>query len=100
MSSGLSARISAEDIGWNPSPENGSPMARRLSYPLPLDLADLPTREERSERTAELLRRRATAGPDEQRELVAEIVRLNRGVAVALAMRYRGRGVALDDLCQ
>ncbi len=75
-------------------------MARRLSYPLPLDLADLPTREERSERTAELLQQRTKAGPDEQRELVAEIVRLNRGVAVALAMRYRGRGVALDDLCQ
>jgi RNA polymerase sigma-B factor len=75
-------------------------MARRLEYALPLDATDLPTREERSERTAELLQRRRTATEAEKRELVAEIVRLNRGVAVALAMRYRGRGVALDDLCQ
>jgi RNA polymerase sigma-B factor len=75
-------------------------MARRLYSSLPLDVADLPSREERSVRTAELLRRRATADDHERREIVAEIVRLNRGVAVALAMRYRGRGVATDDLCQ
>lgn len=66
----------------------------------PLSLSDLPTREERSHRTTELLRRRATADEEECREIIAEIVRLNRGVAIALANRYRGRGVALEDLCQ
>src|SRR3954452_22415820 len=75
-------------------------MARRTEQIFPLDTADLPSREERRERTAELLERRRTAGEVERRELVGEIVRLNRGVAIALAMRYRGRGVAVDDLCQ
>ncbi|MDX6323772.1 MAG: polymerase sigma-B factor [Nocardioidaceae bacterium] len=75
-------------------------MTHSLEVAFPLRMADLPSREERSERTTELLRRRATADDEERREIVAEIVRLNRGVAVALANRYRGRGVALDDLCQ
>ena len=75
-------------------------MARSTEQIFPLDTADLPSREERRERTAELLQRRRTAGEVERRELVGEIVRLNRGVAIALAMRYRGRGVAVDDLCQ
>ena len=61
----------------------------------------LPTREERSRRTAELLERRAEAADDEEREAInAAIVDANRAVAIALARRYRGRGVDFDDLCQ
>lgn len=60
-----------------------------------------PSREERSRRTAELLARRADVTSDEERRSVtAEIVEVNRAVAVALARRYRGRGVAFEDLCQ
>lgn len=72
----------------------------QTDVPFALGMADLPSREERRERTTDLLRRRVAAGEAESREIVAEIVRLNRGVAIALANRYRGRGVALDDLCQ
>ena len=62
---------------------------------------DFPSREERSRRTAELLARRAAADSvGEEREITAEIVEVNRAVAIALARRYKGRGVAFEDLCQ
>jgi RNA polymerase sigma-B factor len=62
---------------------------------------ELPSRAERAARTAALLRRRAAcADEDERRRLTAELVHVNRGVAVAMAMRYRDRGVPLDDLVQ
>jgi RNA polymerase sigma-B factor len=71
------------------------------SFPAPVRSRDFPSREERSERTAELLLRRASAASDaERRAIVAEIVEVNRAVAVALARRYKGRGVAFEDLCQ
>ena len=58
-------------------------------------------RAERSARTAELLRRRAgCTDADERQRLTAELVHVNRSVAVAMAMRYRDRGVPLDDLVQ
>ena len=61
----------------------------------------LPSRQERSARTAELLRSRETTISDaERRRLNAELVHLNRGVALAVAMRFRGRGVPLEDLVQ
>ena len=76
-------------------------MHEHSSGSLPARLVAFPSREERSHRTAELLRRRAEATSDaERRELNAEIVEVNRAVAVALARRYRGRGVAYEDLCQ
>lgn len=59
------------------------------------------SRADRAATTAELLAELGTAASAEQRrELVARIVLANRGVAVAMAMRYRNRGVPLDDLCQ
>ena len=71
------------------------------SSSLPARLSQFPSREERSRRTAELLVLRAEAVTAEQRrEVNAEIVELNRAVAIALARRYRNRGVGLDDLCQ
>jgi RNA polymerase sigma-B factor len=61
----------------------------------------LPSRAERSTRTAELLREREVCTDEEERaRLTAELVHVNRGVAVAMAMRYRDRGVPLDDLVQ
>lgn len=58
-------------------------------------------REARRHRTDALLARREQAGTDEDRRAVnAEIVALNREVAVAVAMRYRDRGIPLEDLCQ
>jgi RNA polymerase sigma-B factor len=71
------------------------------STSLPTRLVSFPSREERSTRTAELLLRRAAAtSNEERRRLNAEIVEVNRAVAVALARRYRNRGVAYEDLCQ
>jgi RNA polymerase sigma-B factor len=59
------------------------------------------SRAERSDRTRELLQE-AHETTDEQRrlELLDEVVLLNRGVAEAVAARYRGRGVPADDLEQ
>ena len=64
-------------------------------------LTTFPSREQRASLTAELLARRAEATSlDEVRSLNAELVEVNRAVAVALARRYRGRGVAFEDLVQ
>src|SRR4051812_39581720 len=59
------------------------------------------SRAERSRRTAELLRE-AHASDDEnfRRELLDDVILLNRCVAEAIANRYRGRGVAVEDLHQ
>lgn len=58
------------------------------------------TRQERSDRTSELLARASAADDAERRRLLEEVVLINRGVAEAVASRYRGRGIAQDDLVQ
>jgi RNA polymerase sigma-B factor len=59
------------------------------------------TRAERSERTRELLERaHRTRREREREELLDEVVLINRGVAEAVAARYRGRGVPAEDLQQ
>ena len=59
------------------------------------------TRQERSERTAELLEAAAQAkDDDERRRILEQVVLINRGVAEAVASRYRSRGVVQDDLVQ
>lgn len=58
------------------------------------------TRQQRSERTAELLDRAREADEDTRRLLLEEVVLINRGVAEAVASRYRSRGIAQDDLVQ
>ncbi len=64
-------------------------------------LTQFPSREQRAQRTQVLLAERAAAtSDDELRRINSEIVEVNRAVAVALARRYRGRGVSFDDLCQ
>jgi RNA polymerase sigma-B factor len=58
-------------------------------------------RSERSERTLELLRRLAeSTDATERRALVDELVVVNLGVAHSIAIRYRNRGISLDDLEQ
>jgi RNA polymerase sigma-B factor len=59
------------------------------------------SRAERSDRTRELLERAHRTHDEAQRdELLDEVVLINRGVAEAVAARYRGRGVPLEDLQQ
>jgi RNA polymerase sigma-B factor len=66
-----------------------------------LDAAPTISRAERSERTAMLLREaHTTHDPRRRAELLDEVVVLNRCVAEAVANRYRGRGVAVEDLHQ
>jgi len=63
--------------------------------------ARLAAREERSEQTHDLLERAHACPPGPRRDaLLDEVVVLNRGVADAVASRYRGRGVPDDDLRQ
>jgi len=57
--------------------------------------------QRRSTRTAELLGRAAhTERAARRRDLIAEVVEANMGVADAIAARYRGRGVSDEDLRQ
>jgi RNA polymerase sigma-B factor len=56
--------------------------------------------DDRSRLTAELLGRCGTADAAEQERLRSEVVVLNMEIARAIALRYRGRGVAVDDLVQ
>jgi RNA polymerase sigma-B factor len=59
------------------------------------------SRAERSRRTRELLEQaHATNDTELRKELLDEVILLNRCVAEALANRYRGRGVAVEDLQQ
>ncbi len=59
------------------------------------------SRAERSRRTHELvLEAHATEDPDLRAQLLDEVIVLNRCVAEAVANRYRGRGVPIDDLHQ
>jgi RNA polymerase sigma-B factor len=59
------------------------------------------SRSERSTRTTALLRRIAECtDPAAAEELYDEVIVINRGVAEALADRYRGRGVPPEDLRQ
>jgi RNA polymerase sigma-B factor len=59
------------------------------------------TRSERAELTQELIRAaHECADPQRRKALLDEVVVLNRSVAEAVASRYRGRGVAQEDLEQ
>jgi RNA polymerase sigma-B factor len=66
-----------------------------------LKTTDTISRAERSRRTNELLlEAHGTDDPARREALLDEAVLLNRGVAEAVANRYRGRGVAVEDLHQ
>ncbi len=57
-------------------------------------------RTARRERTAQLFANAAVAGAQERERFLNEIVELNCRVADAVAMRYRDRGIAFDDIRQ
>lgn len=57
-------------------------------------------RERRSRVTAELLAEAANATGEHRKQLLDQVVVENMRVARAIAARYRGRGVALEDLEQ
>lgn len=58
------------------------------------------SRPEREALTLLLLKEASEAGHTEREALHERVIRLNMPVATSLAHRYRGRGVALDDLMQ
>ncbi|WP_395692106.1 SigB/SigF/SigG family RNA polymerase sigma factor [Nocardioides sp.] len=58
------------------------------------------TSESRSETTMRLFGERATATDAERRQIDEDLVRLNMPLARDLARRFRGRGIADDDLEQ
>ena len=59
------------------------------------------SRTQRSERTAALIAEAHSCGDEgRKQELLGEVILINRGVAEAVASRYRGRGIAQDDLVQ
>jgi RNA polymerase sigma-B factor len=59
------------------------------------------TRVERADTTEELLALAERTDDDRIRQgLLEDVILLNRGVADAVASRYRGRGVAIEDLRQ
>ncbi len=58
------------------------------------------TSPQRAELTVDLLTRAATADPAERDALHDRVIRLNMPLARDLAARYRGRGIALEDLQQ
>ena len=55
---------------------------------------------DRRQQTSDLFARSVSADEGERREILDEIVRINMIVASDCAKRYRGRGVATDDLDQ
>lgn len=79
------------------APELGPPAVP----PAPADSDCGLTRAERSEQTAGLLQAAHECADEEHTaELLERAVVINRGVAEAVAARYRNRGVAQDDLHQ
>jgi len=58
------------------------------------------TRAERANSTDELLHQAVEADDDERHHLLDQVVLINRGVAEAVASRYRRRGVPMEDLQQ
>ena len=76
--------------------------ANAVSAPdLPIQTLPSPERTERSDRTLDLLHRLADSHDEQERhDLIEQLVLVNLGVAHAIAMRYRNRGISGDDLEQ
>jgi RNA polymerase sigma-B factor len=86
-------------------PQTGTPVTTSAVGPLsPLPDPDSDSerdRDARDRRTAQLLREAATAAvPARRRQLLDEVVIVNRELALAIAHRYRNRGVEDEDLEQ
>jgi RNA polymerase sigma-B factor len=66
-----------------------------------LDVLEPSTHRSRTELSQRLLQRAAVeTDPLERKRLQDEVVVLHMGLARSIAARYRGRGIADDDLCQ
>jgi RNA polymerase sigma-B factor len=82
----------------------GPSLADIPRQPVPDSLSAPPVRgarQERSDRTAELLERAcATTCPEEREHLLESVVVLNMGVARAVSRRFRNKGVPNEDLEQ
>jgi RNA polymerase sigma-B factor len=86
-----------EENGVRPSPVDGAVF---VSEP-PTARKPANSRVKRSQRTAELLlAAHATDEPELRTQLLDEVVVINRCVAEAVANRYGGRGIPLEDLQQ
>jgi RNA polymerase sigma-B factor len=83
---------------------NSSELSEHLYHPgkrrLHDALDEVPDPDDRALRTHELLLRCVAADPDELELLHEEIVLLNVEVAESIVMRYRNRGVPVEDLVQ
>ena len=68
---------------------------------LPTQTSPTQDRVERSDKTLDLLHRLAATHDEQERhDLIEQLVLVNLGVAHAIAMRYRNRGISADDLEQ
>ena len=56
--------------------------------------------QSRADQTDELFARRADADPDERADIDDQLIRLNMQMAVDATRRFRGRGIATEDLEQ
>jgi RNA polymerase sigma-70 factor (sigma-B/F/G subfamily) len=56
--------------------------------------------QDRAARTADLLARATKASPDEAEHLYEQVVLLNVEIAESIVLRYRNRGVPVEDLVQ
>jgi RNA polymerase sigma-B factor len=56
--------------------------------------------QSRADQTEELFARRADADPDERADIDDQLIRLNMQMAVDATRRFRGRGIATEDLEQ
>jgi RNA polymerase sigma-B factor len=76
-------------------------MSSTMNNPTPLDGDRGLSRAERSRRTAALIDEAHSCGDENRKRLLLdEVILINRGVAEAVASRYRGRGISQDDLVQ
>lgn len=83
------------------TPDTAVTVAAPATFPSLRDGDRGQTRQQRSDLTRELLERAAaTADPGAREALLEQVVLANRGVAEAVAARYRNRGIAQDDLVQ
>ena len=76
-----------------------SDLVRPPDLPRQRGAAD-PSRLERARHTDELVQQLGACSEDERPRLVDDLVATNMPVAAAIALRYRWRGIATDDLTQ
>ena len=92
---GLTANVVSE----HPVPVQNTP--HTTTHPTTSTVSTTEDRSLRAERTAELLDLLTTTTDEQRRhDLVDELVVVNLGVAHSIAIRYRNRGISVEDLEQ